>query len=109
MIVQKLFAKIGDLKVCRFDTNEFGQFLGSATVTYERTEDAKQAIVEYNGAFLDEKVLVVEYDMVHASQRPPPQGPTNGNAVNKLSGGVLQVQKNNNSSVKGKTLRIHNR
>ena len=104
--IQKLFAKIGDLKVCRFDTNEFGQFLGSATVTYERQEDAKQAIVEYNGAFLDEKVLVVEYDMVHASQKPPAQA---GNAMNKLSGGVLQVQKSNNSSVKGKTLKIHNR
>ena len=81
--------------------------MGSATVTYERVEDAKQAIVEYNGAFLDEKVLVVEYDMVHASQRPAAQN-TNGNAVNKLSGGVLQVQKSN-SAVKGKTLRIHNR
>ena len=28
LIIQKLFAKIGDLKVCRFDRNEFGQFLG---------------------------------------------------------------------------------
>lgn len=62
--LKKLFAKIGDIKICKFDRNEFGQFLGSATVTYERAEDAKQAIDEYNGAFLDEKVLVVEYDMV---------------------------------------------
>jgi len=38
--------------------------LGSATVTYQTPEDAKQAIVEYNGAYLDEKVLVVEYDMM---------------------------------------------
>jgi RNA recognition motif-containing protein len=62
--LKKLFAKIGDIKICKFDRNEFGQFLGSATVTYERAEDAKQAIREYNGAFLDEKVLVVEHDMV---------------------------------------------
>ena len=50
--------------MCRFDRNEFGQFLGSATVTFERPEDAKQAVVEYNGAYLDDKVLTVEFDMV---------------------------------------------
>lgn len=38
--LKKLFLKIGDLKVCRFDRNEFGQFLGSATVTYEQPKDA---------------------------------------------------------------------
>ena len=62
--LKKLFQKIGELKVCRFDRNEFGQFLGSATVTYERPGDAKQAISEYHGAFLDDKVLTVEFDMV---------------------------------------------
>lgn len=42
--LKKLFAKIGELKVCRFDRNEFGQFLGSATVTYQRPEFAREAI-----------------------------------------------------------------
>jgi len=82
--LKKLFAKIGEIKICKFDRNEFGQFLGSATVTYERFEDAKQAIDEYNGAFLDEKVLVVEYDMVVNRSDTKP-----GQAVNKLSGGVI--------------------
>lgn len=31
-----------------FDRNEFGQFLGSATIVYEKAEDATQAIKEYN-------------------------------------------------------------
>jgi len=39
--LKKLFAKIGELKGCRFDRNGFGQFLGSATVTYENPGDAK--------------------------------------------------------------------
>ena len=69
--LQKLFAKWGDLKVCRFDRNEFGQFLGSATVTYENPKDAKTAIQEYNGAHLDDKVLTVEYDMItHVNKVP---------------------------------------
>lgn len=62
--LKKLFQKIGELKVCRFDRNEFGQFLGSATVTFERPEDAKRAVHEYNGAYLDDKVLTVEFDMI---------------------------------------------
>jgi len=37
--------------------------LGSATVTYTRPEHAKKAILEYHNAFLDDKVLTVEYDM----------------------------------------------
>jgi RNA recognition motif-containing protein len=47
--LKKLFANIGVLKVCRFDRNEFGQFLGSATVTYERPECAREAINQYHG------------------------------------------------------------
>ena len=66
--LRKLFAKIGELKTCVFDRNNFGNFLGSATVSYQNPQHAKQAIDEYNGAWLDEKVLTVEYDMV---LRPP--------------------------------------
>lgn len=46
-----------------FDRNEFGQFLGSATVVYEKPEDAKKAIDEYHQALLDNRVLTVEYDL----------------------------------------------
>lgn len=47
--------------MCRFDRNEFGQFLGSATVVYDEPADAKKAIEEYNGASLDDKILTVEF------------------------------------------------
>ena len=81
--------------MCRFDRNEFGQFLGSATVTYERHEDAKRAISEYHGAFLDDKVLTVEFDMVPGVARP-----------HARSNDGPQIQHRNNSSGKGKTLRV---
>ena len=48
---------------CSFDRNEFGQFLGSATVIYEKPESAKTAINEYNQAMLDNRVITVEYDL----------------------------------------------
>jgi RNA recognition motif-containing protein len=70
--IKKLFAKIGELKVCRFDRNEFGSFLGSATVVYVHPEDAKKAIKEYHGAFLDDKVITVEYGVVPHTQKQTP-------------------------------------
>ena len=36
--------------------------MGSATVVYDKPEDAKKAIEEYHGAYLDDKILTVEYD-----------------------------------------------
>ena len=66
------------MKVCRFDRNEFGQFLGSATVTYENAKDAKTAIQEYNGAHLDDKVLTVEYDMVTHVNKVPKESSSSG-------------------------------
>ena len=69
--LRKLFSKIGELKTCVFDRNNFGEFVGSATVCYQNPADAKKAIQEYNHAHLDEKVLIVEYDMV---RRPPNKG-----------------------------------
>lgn len=59
---QKLFEKCGKLKKCIIDRNAFGVFIGSATVVYENPEDAKNAIQEYHGVYLDDKLLTVEYD-----------------------------------------------
>ena len=36
--------------------------MGSATVVYQRHEDAAKAIADYHGALLDDKVMTVEYD-----------------------------------------------
>mmetsp|Transcript_27009 Transcript_27009/g.26072 ORF Transcript_27009/g.26072 Transcript_27009/m.26072 type:complete len:154 (+) Transcript_27009:465-926(+) len=60
--LKQVFEKIGKLRECKFDRNEFGKFLGSASVVYEKAEDAKKAITEYHGAYLDDKVLTVEFD-----------------------------------------------
>lgn len=104
--LKKLFAKIGELKVCRFDRNEFGQFLGSATVTYDRPEFAKEAINSYHGAFLDDKVLTVEYDMVpQITKVVQPNSGSSTKAPNSArSGAGLQVRK---GPAGGKTLRLN--
>lgn len=62
--LKKLFEKHGPLEICSFDRNNFGQFLGSATVQYKRPEDAKAAKEDYHGGTLDDRVLIVEYDIV---------------------------------------------
>jgi len=36
-----------------FDTNEFGSYLGTATVIYSRASAANRAIKEYNMAKID--------------------------------------------------------
>lgn len=49
------------MRECKFDRNEFDAFLGSATVVFDDPVDAKRAIEEYHGAYLDDKILTVEY------------------------------------------------
>ena len=99
--------------MCRFDRNHFGQFMGSATVTYERPEDASQAISEYHGAYLDDKVLIVEPDMIPTVTKVLKNASPNEGT--KRPGRELQVRKNGPgiirpkpaSSGKGKTLRLN--
>ena len=37
---------------------------------YEKAEDAKNAIKEYHGAYLDDKLLTVEYDSTNVITVP---------------------------------------
>ena len=46
--LQKLFSKSGPLIKASFDTNEFGQFLGTATVIYSKASAATRAIKDYH-------------------------------------------------------------
>ena len=49
--------------MCKFDRNNFGVFVGSATVIYENAaEHGAKAIQSYHGANLDDKVLQVEWE-----------------------------------------------
>ena len=56
-----LFGEVGKLVECRRDYDEFGRVIGSATVAYQKAEDATRAYKEYNKAELDDNVLVIEY------------------------------------------------
>lgn len=56
-----LFREIGTLLECRRDYDEFGRPIGSATVVYEKPEDATRAYEEYNKAELDSNVLVISF------------------------------------------------
>ncbi len=62
--------------------------MGSATVSYEKPEDAKLAIDEYHQAMLDNRVLTVEYDLASLVKVSKIKG---------LEGGAAK---------KGKTLRV---
>jgi len=44
--------------------------LGSASVVYEKVEDSKRAIAEYHGAYLDDKLLTVEFDKQNVVRVP---------------------------------------
>ena len=53
--LQKLFGKCGPLINATFDTNEFGSFLGTATVIYSKASSAARAIKDYNLALIDNR------------------------------------------------------
>ena len=60
--LRKLFEKMGPLKACKFNTDAFGKFKGSATVVFETHEDAVAAVKKYHNATLDDKPLQVEWE-----------------------------------------------
>jgi RNA recognition motif-containing protein len=45
----------------RFDTNEHGQYLGTATIIYAKASAALRAIDDFNGASLDNRVMKVAF------------------------------------------------
>lgn len=55
----------------RFDTNEFGQYLGTATIIYAKAQAALRAVNDYNGASLDNRVMKVYF----AEEQPRPEQP----------------------------------
>jgi len=59
--LQKLFSKCGLLISARFDTNEFAQYIGTATVIYAKASAAARAIKDYNLAQIDNRTMRVEY------------------------------------------------
>ena len=61
--LQKLFGKCGPLINATFDTNEFGAYLGTATVIYSKASSATRAIKDYNMAQIDNRPMKVSYSM----------------------------------------------
>ena len=61
--LEQLFASFGKLRECYLEFDNDGKFLGSATVEYEDADCAQQALEEYNGALLDDRELIIEYDI----------------------------------------------
>ena len=48
-LLQTIFSKIGTLKRCGIHWDELGNSKGTADLEYERAEDAKAALKEFNG------------------------------------------------------------
>lgn len=63
--LQKLFGKCGPMISATFDTNEFGSYLGTATVIYSRASSATRAIKEYNMARIDQRPMKVQFAMLN--------------------------------------------
>lgn len=78
--LQKLFGKCGPLINATFDTNEFGSYLGTATVIFSKASSATRAIKDYNMAQIDNRPMKVQYAMMNAPA-PATQGNNNNNNV----------------------------
>lgn len=74
-LLKKLFSKCGPMIQARFDTNEFGQYLGTATVIYAKASAAVKAINDYNGASLDNRVMRVYYAEEQPNNNTRPEAP----------------------------------
>ena len=57
-------------------------------MTYEDAKDAEKAIDDYHGAYLDDKLLTVEYDLQSLVRVPKIKS---GNAISKV-GKTLKVE-----------------
>ena len=68
--LQKLFGKCGPLINATFDTNEFGSYLGTATVIYMKASSATRAIKDYNMAQIDNRPMKVQYAMMNQPTAP---------------------------------------
>ena len=72
--LKKLFSKCGPLISAAFDTNEFGAFIGTATLIYNRASSAARAIKDYNLAQIDNRTMKVEYAIAGQQQAGTNQG-----------------------------------
>jgi RNA recognition motif-containing protein len=109
-----LFGKCGPLISALFDTNEFGQYLGTATVIYSRASSAQRAIKEYHLARIDNRPMKVDFaikpaqpqraqNVVNQNNRPA------NNQAQKQQNGMPAKRRNNNrigKSGQGKTLNV---
>ena len=59
--LELLFGKCGSLISATFDTNDYGSYLGTATIIYESEESAASAIKDYNLAQIDGRTMKVDY------------------------------------------------
>ena len=71
--LKKLFGKCGPLVTASFDTNEFGSYLGTATVIYMKASSAARAIKDYNLAQIDTRPMKVQYAITSQTASPLPR------------------------------------
>lgn len=110
--LQKLFGKCGPLVRSSFDANEFGQYLGTATVIYAKASAATRAIKEYNMAQIDNRTMRVEFAIAPAATTSSPQKQNTAPiAVKKAAAqpkalGVRKTAGRIGKSGKGRTLNV---
>ena len=105
--LQKLFSKCGALISARFDTNEFGQFLGTATVIYTKASCASRAIKDYNMAQIDNRTMKVEFaSTASATVVNPERGQPAAAKPARQAAGMRKQDGRIGKSGRGRTLNV---
>lgn len=109
--MQKLFSKCGLLISARFDTNEFGQFLGTATVIYAKASAAARAIKDYNMSQIDKRTMRVEFAAALQPAKPVDMPHNSGQQASapKKAGSVRRTENRIGKSGRGRTLNVSGR
>jgi RNA recognition motif-containing protein len=104
--IKKLFGKCGPLITASFDTNEFGAYLGTATLIYSRAASALRAIKDYNMAQIDNRAMKVEFAMPQQAGPVQPRSNPGAAAPQQNPSGVRRTGGRIGKSGRGRTLNV---
>ena len=102
--LKKLFGKCGPLISANFDTNEFGSYIGTATVIYNRASSAARAIKDYNMAQIDNRTMKVDY--AFSQQQPAGNNQGQQNQRQTQPNGIRRNANRIGKSGRGRTLNV---
>ena len=88
--------------------NEFGAYLGTATVIYSKASSAARAIKDYNMAQIDNRPMKVQYALTPTTNPQTAQA-NNTYILNNRQPGIRRNDNRINKSGRGRTLNVMGR